>query len=206
MAVTAYAKARDRGSDAMRRALLDTASRLLVKEGPQALTMRRVAAAAGCSTTVLYTTFGSKNGIADALYREGFARFAKRLAGVPAHDDPVTRLIALGDAYRANALENPTYYGVMFGGAVPGFIPSEEALVEAAATLQALIDQVQVCMDAGVFEPGDPQAVAEVLWAATHGPVSLELSGFFPDEETARVRFETLRNAAGAVFVKGAGR
>jgi AcrR family transcriptional regulator len=206
MAVTAYAKARDRGTDAMRRALLDTASRLLVKEGPQALTMRRVAAAAGCSTTVLYTTFGGKTGISEALYREGFARFSKKLAAVPHTDDPLARLIALGQAYRENAIENPTYYGVMFGGAIPGFVPSEEALTEAAPTLQTLIDQVQVCMDAGLLEPGDPQAVAEVLWAATHGAVSLELAGFFSDEETARARFETLTIAAGSVFLKGAGR
>ena len=67
MTATAYARARDRGSETLRRALLDTASRLLVKEGPQALTMRRVAAAAGCSTTVLYTVFGGKNGIAEGL-------------------------------------------------------------------------------------------------------------------------------------------
>ena len=205
MAVTAYAKARERGSEALRRALLDTASRLLVKEGPQALTMRRVAAAAGCSTTVLYTTFGGKHGLADGLYREGFARFAKRLAAVPSDTDPLTRLIALGEAYRDNARENPTYYGVMFGGAMPGFVPSEEALVQAAATLQALIDQVQVCMDAGILVPGDPQVVAEVLWAATHGAVSLELAGFFPDEQTAHERFRTLTTGAGLMFVKGAG-
>src|SRR3954462_9225422 len=98
MALTVYARARDRGSETLRRALLDTASRLLVKEGPSALTMRRLAAAAGCSTTVLYTTFGGKDGIAEALYREGFARFAKRLAVVPHTDDPLERLVALGYA------------------------------------------------------------------------------------------------------------
>src|SRR3954470_17145701 len=105
MTATAYAKARDRGSEAIRRALLDTASRLLVKEGPAALTMRRLAAAAGCSTTVLYTTFGGKDGIAEALYREAFVRFAKRLAAVPASKDPIGRLLALGQAYRENALD-----------------------------------------------------------------------------------------------------
>src|SRR4051794_6770721 len=132
MAVSAYERARDRGSEALRQALLDTASRLLVTEGPQSLTMRRVAAEAGCSTTVLYNTFGAKNGIAEALYREGFARFSKKLASVPHTEDPVERLIALGRAYRDNAKENPSYYGVMFGGAIPGFVPSEQALVEAA--------------------------------------------------------------------------
>ena len=202
MAVTAYARARDRGAETMRRALLDTASRLLVKEGPQALTMRRVASAAGCSTTVLYTAFGSKDGIAGALYREGFARFAKLLAAIPASEDPLERLTALGHAYRENALENRSYYGVMFGGAVPGFVPSIEALTEAAGTLQVLVDQVQVCMDAGVFKQGDPQAVAEVLWAATHGAVSLQLAGFFADEQTALARFDTLMVAAGMAFLQ----
>jgi AcrR family transcriptional regulator len=202
MAVSAYARARDRGAETLRRALLDTASRLLVKDGPEALTMRRLAAAAGCSTTVLYTTFGGKDGIAEALYREGFARFAKLLAAIPPSDDPLDRLTALGHAYRTNALENRSYYGVMFGGAIPGFVPSEGALTEAAVTLQVLVDQVQVCMDAGVFNAGDPQAVAEVLWAATHGAVSLQLAGFFADEETARSRFDTLMVAAGMAFLR----
>src|ERR671914_2944683 len=69
---TPYALAQRRGQEALRRALLDGASGLLVAEGPGALTMRRVAAVAGCSTTVLYTMFGAKEGLADALYREGF--------------------------------------------------------------------------------------------------------------------------------------
>jgi hypothetical protein len=47
-------------------------------------------------------------------------------------------------------------------------------------------------MDAGALRPGDPQAVAEVLWAAVHGVVSLELAGHFPDPGTAAERFGTL--------------
>lgn len=45
-------------------------SRLLTQEGSAALTLRRVATDAGCSTTVLYTMFGGKDGPAEALYRE----------------------------------------------------------------------------------------------------------------------------------------
>ena len=81
---SAYARARQEGQLAVRRALLDAASRLLVEEGPQALSMRRVAAAAGCSTTVLYTLFGGKEGLADALYREGFARLTAAIQAAAA--------------------------------------------------------------------------------------------------------------------------
>jgi hypothetical protein len=55
---------------------------------------------------------------------------------------------------------------------------------------------VRAAMDAGALRPGDPQAVAEVLWAAVHGVVSLELAGHFPDPEAGADRFRSLASAA----------
>ena len=55
-----------------------------------------------------------------------------------------------------------------------------------------------------ISQPISEWMVAEVLWDATHGAVSLELAGFFADEETARERFKTLTRGAGLMFVKGA--
>jgi AcrR family transcriptional regulator len=192
---TPYRLAQRSGQEALRRVLLDGASRLLVAEGPGALTMRRVAAAAGCSTTVLYTMFGAKEGLADALYREGFERLGRRLEAVTG-GDPLTRLRALGDAYRANALAERAYYGLMFQQAIPGFEPSPASLAVAGASLEVLAQAVRAAMDAGALRPGDPRAVAEVLWAAVHGAVSLELAGHFPDPEVAADRFRTLASAA----------
>jgi AcrR family transcriptional regulator len=192
---TPYEQAQRRGQEALRRALLDGASGLLVAEGPGALTMRRVAAVAGCSTTVLYTMFGAKEGLADALYREGFERLRGRLEAVPG-GDPMARLAALAQAYRDNALAERPYYGVMFQQAIPGFRPSAASLAAAGASLEVLDRAVGDAMDAGVLRPGDPRAVAEVLWAAVHGTVSLELAGHFPDPEVAADRFRTLASAA----------
>src|SRR5687767_7953678 len=101
---TPYQLAQRQGQEVLRRTLLDAASRLLVAEGPQALTMRRVADAVGCSTTVLYTAFGSKDSLADALFREGFERLRRRLEAVAPADDPLARLTALAHAYRDSAL------------------------------------------------------------------------------------------------------
>ncbi|MFD6984458.1 TetR/AcrR family transcriptional regulator, partial [Streptomyces sp. NPDC059956] len=72
-----YTRTQAQGQEALRAALLDLAAQLLAAEGPSALTMRRIATAAGCSTTVLYRHFGAKDGIAEALYREGFARLRR---------------------------------------------------------------------------------------------------------------------------------
>jgi AcrR family transcriptional regulator len=193
---TPYVLAQRRGQEALRRALLDGASGLLVAEGPGALTMRRVAGVAGCSTTVLYTMFGAKEGLADALYREGFERLRRRLEAVPDRGDPLARLRALARAYRDNALAERAYYGVMFQRAIPRFEPSPASLAVAGASLEVLAAAVRAAMDAGALLPGDPRAVAEVLWAAVHGAVSLELAGHFPDPAVAADRFQTLASAA----------
>jgi AcrR family transcriptional regulator len=193
---TPYQLAQRQGQEAMRRTLLDAASRLLLEEGPGALTMRRVAGAVGCSTTVLYTMFGGKEGLADALYREGFERLRRRLEAAGGDPDPLGRLRALGRAYRASALAEPGYYGVMFQQAIPGFRPSAESLVVAGASLEVLTQAVRAAMEAGGLRAGDPRAVAEVLWAAVHGVVSLELAGHFADPEVADDRFQTLASAA----------
>jgi AcrR family transcriptional regulator len=193
---TPYQLAQRQGQEAMRRTLLDAASRLLLEEGPGALTMRRVAGAVGCSTTVLYTMFGAKEGLADALYREGFERLRRRLEAAGGDPDPLGRLRALGRAYRASALAEPGYYGVMFQQAIPGFRPSAESLVVAGASLEVLTQAVRAAMEAGGLRAGDPRAVAEVLWAAVHGVVSLELAGHFADPEVADDRFQTLASAA----------
>jgi AcrR family transcriptional regulator len=193
--VTPYAHAQARGQDALRDALLDVASALLVDEGPHALTMRRIAQAAGCSTTVLYTLFGSKEGIAEGLFRRGFRLFADELATAPAAEDPVVRLARLATEYRAAALKNPAYYRIMFGRAIPGYQPSEDAIAFSLTTLQVLADAVQDAMDAGAVEGEDAWSVAVTLWVAAHGAVSLELDGYLP-EGVAEQTYWTLLGAA----------
>ena len=197
-----FADVRRRGQDVLRAHLLDVAGRLLAQEGPGALTMRRVAAEVGCSTTVLYTLFGGKDGLAAGLYREGFERLRRRLDALPPGDDPVERLHVLGAVYRESALADPHYYRVMFLGAIPGFVPDDEARAGCDAAFAPLIEAARACMDAALCRAEDPAAVAEVLWAAVHGVVSLELAGLLPASEE---RFHAVTHAAVAWFVSRSG-
>jgi AcrR family transcriptional regulator len=198
-AVTPYAAAQAAGKASLRRLLLDTASSLLERHGPEALTMRRIAAEAGCSTSVLYTMFGGKAGIAEALWREGFDRLSTALDAATG-EHPLERLGAMGRAYRDNALANRSYYAVMFQRPIPGFEPSPEAYEASLTPLRALADTVAECIGAGVFRAEDPRHIAGVLWAATHGAVSLELAGY-EGAVDAEHRFDDLCAAAAAWFM-----
>lgn len=200
--VTRYQRAQAHGLQALRRSVLNTASELLVTEGPQALTMRKVAAALGCSTTVLYTMFGGKDGIADALFREGFQRLRRRLESVPSDLPPFERLVGLTQAYRENALAERSYYGLMFEHAIPGYRPPSESVALARSSLAVLTDTIGACMAAGVLRRADPHEVTEVLWAAAHGAVSLELAGRLADPETAEQRFRTVTSAATLPYLR----
>jgi AcrR family transcriptional regulator len=195
---SAYGQAYAAGRQAVRQLLLDAASRLLEAEGPDGLTMRRIAGEVGCSTSVLYTMFGGKAGVADGLWREGFERLRQALEQAEG-DDPLGRLAAMGRAYRANALANRAYYAVMFQHPIPGFQPSAQAYAESLRSLQVLVDAVADCIQAGVFRAADPTHIAGVLWAAAHGAVSLELAGYEGTVD-AEARFQDLLAAAAAWF------
>jgi AcrR family transcriptional regulator len=198
---SAYVRAQAAGRAALRRLVLDTASSLLEDEGPGALTMRRIAGEIGCSTTVLYTMFGGKSGIAEGLWLEGFDRLGAALDRAQGAN-PLERLAAMGRAYRANALANRSYYLVMFQRPIPGFEPSPEAYAASLKPLHCLTDAVADCVHAGVFRPEDPAHIAGVLWAATHGAVSLELAGY-EGAVDAEHRFRDVCAAAAGWFLTG---
>lgn len=171
--------------DALRIRLLDTAGAVLTSEGPDALSLRRLAAAAGTSTSAVYSLFGGKPGVLRALFVEAFTRFGAHLDAVAPSADPAADILALGRAYRASATANPHLYAVMFGSPVPGFEPDPEDWAHAEATFLPLLDAVRRGIAAGVLRDVDPGLIATALWANVHGLVSLELRRALPGEAGA---------------------
>jgi AcrR family transcriptional regulator len=178
MASTPAAPARSRTpSIGMEAALLDAALVLLEEEGPEALSVRRIAAAAGVAPMGVYNHFASKAGIIEALFVEGFERLGEAMVTLNDISDPVEALLEGGRRYRALALAHPMVYRLMFLRAVAGFEPSDEALGLAARAFGGLVAVVDRGMQAGTIEAGDPEMTAHMIWSSIHGWVSLELCG-----------------------------
>lgn len=195
----AYLLGERAGQDELRRKLLDVASDLLVTSGPESLSMRRIATEAGCSTTVIYTMFGSKEGLAEALYLEGFERFRRRLEAVPSRGSALEHLTALGPAYREAALAEPGYYALMFERAIPGFMPSERARTLARAALNILDRVIADCISSGYIVPTQPRKIADALWAAAQGAIGLERAGHLRDSGT----YEAVTHATISRYLTG---
>ncbi len=168
----------NRSQDETSEALLSAARRLLSEHGPEALTVRRIAGEAGMSTMNVYSRFGGKDGVIDELYADGYRRLIETINGVPADDDIPTEILAVASAYRNFAIENPTYYGIMFRSAVPGFQPSPEAIAMALGGLANLVERIRRGQESGqIATEFETQSVAAWLWACCHGMVSFELDG-----------------------------
>lgn len=168
----------------LRSRVLTVAVNLLISDGPESLSMRRIATEAGCTTTVIYTMFGSREGLAEALYLEGFERFRRFMENVPSRRDPFDYLTVLGPAYREACLAEPGYYSVMFERAIPGFEPSERARTLARAALNILDRVIADCIASGYLVPTQPRKIADALWAAAQGAISLERAGHLRDSRT----------------------
>jgi AcrR family transcriptional regulator len=167
--------------DALRVKLLNRAGELLSNEGPSALSLRRLAADVNTSTTAVYSLFGGKPALLDALYDEGFRRFGERLAMVPETDDPVEDLIQIALTYRDSALQDRQFYVVMFSKVVPDFSPTTETYIAASGTFVPVVKTVQRAIDNGSFLPNEaPEVIGLALWSICHGLVSLEIYGILP--------------------------
>lgn len=182
----------------LRQGMLDAATQLLTDEGPSSLTVRRVAEAVNCSTTLLYSLFGGKDGLANELYLEGFARLKTEFATAAARAEKngaqhgLAGILIHARIYHQYAKSNPSYYMVMFGDAIAGFVPPVESRKQAWESLAALIETFEQCMQSGALPRSNPVAAARLLWAAMHGATSLELKGYYLKTERA----DELFNAA----------
>jgi AcrR family transcriptional regulator len=67
-------------SSSPRERLVGAGTRLLERDGPEALKARKVAAEIGASTMAVYTHFGGMNGLLEAIIAASFERFGAALA------------------------------------------------------------------------------------------------------------------------------
>jgi AcrR family transcriptional regulator len=170
----------DLGTDATRDSIVSAARALLVAQGPGGLTVRKIANAAGHSTMAVYSRFGSKDGLVDVLFGEGFGLLTAALESVGTTDDPLADLDRQGAAYRRFALDHPQHYSLMFERPVPGYEPGRDALTIANAALEVLARGLERAMTQGTVTRAEPMTTAISMWATCHGLVSLEMAGAAP--------------------------
>ncbi|GAA2334743.1 TetR/AcrR family transcriptional regulator [Streptomyces caniferus] len=101
--------------DSPRRRIIEAAIELLESGGPDAVSTRAVAAAAGMQPPAIYRHFGDKDGLLEAVAEHGYAQFleSKRAQLDPAPEDPVEELRRGWDMVVEFGVSRPELFAVM---------------------------------------------------------------------------------------------
>ena len=134
-----------------REQVVGAALAIVERDGPEALTVRRVAAEVGIQAPSLYKHFRGKIALEQALTAAASAELRRALRRARSLDE-------LFGAYRAFARSRPRLYGLVAGGPAVSEADVPDAFRRVA---------------------GDAD-LARALWAFAHGLVHLELSGRVP--------------------------
>jgi AcrR family transcriptional regulator len=140
------------------REIVAAARELLEEEGPDALSMRRLAERLGIRAPSIYKHLPGKDALEAAVVSDGFDELAVALDG--------TTVESLAIGYRAFARAHPHLYRLMTGG------PLDRDLLVPGAEERAASPAVHAA--------GGDRDAARALWAFAHGMTILELDGRFP--------------------------
>jgi AcrR family transcriptional regulator len=164
-----------RQKEEVRASILDTAWEMVVTDGWQSFSIRKVADAIEYSVPVIYSHFENKDAILLEFNRKGFELLAKSLAEAKAgKEKPADQLRAMGRAYWNFAFANKEYYQLMFGLGIP--------TCDTASRIPALADFNEVIISSivGMVAPGkkpsfDPWLKYQSFWSMLHGLVSINM-------------------------------
>ncbi len=168
---------------ARRAQIIDAAVELFVSAGIEKTSMRAIALEVGITAAGIYQHFADKEAIMREIahrYFDGFlAYLAEMQVGV---EDPLARFRAGLRAYIHHGLAHKDEYRLVFmtpimGTGITHRIPQgQESVISPTRGVDAfgsLVGATKDLITAGVIRPGDPELMAEIVWASVHGLVSL---------------------------------
>lgn len=160
-------------TEEMRARIVRAARDLFAREGYGGVSMRKIAAAAGCAPGALYAYFPAKRALLHVLWEDIFAELAARLTLVAAQTpDPVARLTALASANAHFWLERPDDYRAIFLIEDAPDEPGGRYFADTSASLEGLgvfREAAAEAIAAGRLSAADPGEVTHMMLAAVIG-------------------------------------
>lgn len=170
---------RARQKTLLRQEILDAARELLIRDGYENLSMRRVAERIDYSPTAIYLHFKDKQELVFSLCQETFARLVRELETLPDEiSDPIAQLRAGMERYIDFGLTHPDHYLPTFVLPAPALNERRRRAVQdgdsnGMRALGFLRDCIARGVKAKKLRKIDPDLAARSTWAAIHGITSL---------------------------------
>jgi len=151
-----------------RRAILAATEAILVEEGYDGFSMRKLAARCGYTAPTIYHYFGDKTRLLDSLVEQHMVALVGELSRVPRSDEPIENMRALFLAFAAWGIASPAHYRLLTTVRPPE-LPPIPAGEEAREILEQPINELA---RRGRLH-ADLETVRQSFWVLLHGIVSL---------------------------------
>ena len=178
------------------RQIYQSALCLLEAEGPQAVSMRRVAKEAGITAMAIYHHFSSREALLDAVVQSEFEKlveFFNRRNGKRSFE---AAMIHIMDGYIDYALTHPRIFDYVFSAPRQGArrFP-DDFRARRSPTLNLTFDIVSSWIKLGKLKRDDAWEISMELWALAHGYLGLWRGGRFDlsEEEFRKLVHRSLR-------------
>jgi AcrR family transcriptional regulator len=178
------AERKERQRAELREQILAAARRIVLDEGFDQLTMRKIADAIEYSPATIYLYFDNREAIGRQLCTESFEHLVSYMSRGAQVADPRARLRSIGRSYAQFGFDNPKEYRLLFmtheafmSELFPVFPEAHRSGKEPGQrAFQFVVDTVTEAQRGGLIAAGDPYKIAEMLWTSVHGVVSLALT------------------------------
>jgi AcrR family transcriptional regulator len=188
----------------LRDTLVEAATVLIARKGPQGLSLREVARRAHVSEAAPYWHFADREALLAAVAERGFVEMTKGMMEIWARVvDPGERLRALGIGYVRFALAHPSYLRVMFGSEVPDKAAHPSLKEAGERTFELLVQAIAECQAVGQARGGDPVELAVAAWSIVHGLAALLVDGKLKEHIRSAKEAERLAERVTALFMLG---
>jgi AcrR family transcriptional regulator len=159
-----------------RESLRVEAERIVAEHGLAALSVRAVADAAHTTTRAVYSIFGSKDGLVDALAQTAFEFLSTEIEKLPETDDPVRDAVDMAvKVFRRLALEHPVLYRIAFQRVAPALRAGPEVTSARQRAFVQLQDKIRRLEEAGLLGRTSLEEATIAIEAMMEGLANAEL-------------------------------
>lgn len=159
----------------LRKRIIEQSWAIIISEGWQALSIRKIADAIEYSAPVIYKHFENKEAILAHFSKEGFLLLSNKIGqSLDKKDNTCNKITSIAHAYWEFAVENNHHYKIMFGLGIPA-CETINSTIEMKIASEYMLQAISETLDLSGNKTADKYLKLKTFWSMLHGFVAIEL-------------------------------
>jgi AcrR family transcriptional regulator len=168
---------KQREKQEIKRKIIDAACKILLNEGYEYLSIRKIAHAIEYTPGIIYHYFRDKQEIVFCIAEEGYQKILQSISQVKIDlQDPQSSIEAVFRNYIDQMLASPQLFRILMMNDIEGIGEKvnilEEGISVKRKSIESLSKLIVLCIQMGKFRDVHPELTAQIIWTGIYGLVS----------------------------------